>query len=590
MAQTPLSIPAHATVPPVPRNLEVRAFFYSNAVIGDDGLRFRQIDRYEAHYHGRQYAHLSYDWWGTNADAAETISPAVQVPLGWEQPMMGLSVRAKRPTAPFNLSKAVVDRFTGLLFSEVRRPRIQVEGDQDTEAFLLAVMEHSLFWAKVRQARSMGGATGGVMVTVGLRNGEFSLDVHNPKHITILWRDKRRLIPEAVLKMYTFTRTEDIIDERTRQRKGTQEVPYLYRRIISEQEDVVFKPVRLDASGAPPQDLRWEPESQVTHNLGFFPGVWVQNLPVLEEYDGDPDCQGGWQLLDTIDRIVSQINKGVLLNLDPTLVLAYDPKMVNASGGIRKGSDNALTMGLGGTADYLEISGTGVEAGIKTMGILKQAFLDVVRCVMIDPQTISGSAQSAKAIELIYGPMLEKADDLRAQWGSLCVVPLLKTIEKIARTLMDNQPMTEDGQVVPYKFVLPKRIVEGEDGKPMYVDQRLGPGGYIQCKWGPYFAPTELDDKQRIENAVGAKAGGLVDHLGAIKHVSQIFGISNPTEVKRVVDDELDQEASRAAAGMGAGVPFDDGPPPGADAGDAPEQGRQDGNQPGPPAGAGGKP
>lgn len=568
---------------PIQRNVEVRAFLYGNCVIGDDDMRFRQIDRYEAHYRGTQYNHLTADWWGQNADVNETISPRVMVPAGFEQPMIGLNVRSRRPTAPLQLTRAVVDRFTGLLFSDTRKPDIQVEGDEDTEAFLSAVMQAGHFWAEMRKARTVGGSCGSVLLTCGLRNGEFCFETHKPQYITVLWKDKRRLIPEAVLKMYKHVKYEDVLDEKTRERKGVREVVWLYRRIITEFEDVVFKEVRLDDAL---MDLKWEEESAVQHNLGFFPGVWVQNLPVTDSHDGDPDCQLGYQKLDTIDRIVSQINQGVLLNLDPTLVLGYDPKSIMPGMSVSKGSDNALHVGVDGKATYLEISGTGVEAGIKTVNLLRQAFLELVRCVMIDPATISGSAQSAKAIELIYAPMLEKADDLRAQWGDLCVVPILRIVERIARKFFD-----QSGDSVSYKFILPPRVIESADGKPVYVDQKLGPGGYIQCKWGAYFSPTEQDDKQRIDNAVAAKAGGLIDHLGAIKHTAQVFGAENPVEIKRLVDEEEDAEQAKAMATMDAQVPFsgghDDGggnPNP-----SSPKPAFPD-NGPGPGAGEGGKP
>lgn len=571
-----------APAAPIPRNVEVRQFLYGNAVIGDDDMRFRQIERYEAHYKGTQYSHQTSDWWGQNADVNETISPQVMVPYGFEQPMIGLDVRHRRPTAPLQLTRAVVDRFTGLLFSDTRKPDIQVEGDEDTESFLSAVMQAGHFWAEIRKARTIGGSCGSVLLTAGLRNGEFCFETHRPQYCTILWKDKRRLIPEAVLKMYKHVKYEDVIDEKTRERKGIREVVWLYRRIITEFEDVVFKEIRLDDAL---RELTWEEESAVKHDLGFFPGVWVQNIPVTDSHDGDPDCQLGYQKLDTIDRIVSQINQGVLLNLDPTLVLGYDPKTVRPGTSVSKGSDNALHVGVDGKASYLEISGTGIEAGIKTVNLLRQAFLDLVRCVMIDPATISGSAQSAKAIELIYAPMLEKADDLRAQWGDLCVVPILRIVEKMVRKISESS----NGEIV-YKFILPPKVVEGPDGKPTYEDQKLGQGGYIQCKWGQYFSPTEQDDKQRIDNAVAAKAGGLIDHLGAIKHTAAVFGVENPVQVKTLVDGEEDAEAEKAMATMDAQVPFGGGGGNEPPHNNLPPQPKHTDEGPGPAAGEGGKP
>lgn len=553
-----------APVRPIPRSEEVKRFFYENAVLGQT-RRYRQLDRYEAHYACLQYRHLQHDWWGLSADQMETVSPEIQVPLGFTQPAVALSVRAKRPTAPYNLAKAIVDRFTGLLFSESRRPFVAWEGDPDTEDFMIAAMEQMRFWAKWREARTMGGALGSVMVTAHVRDGRFSLEIHNPKHMQVVWRDRRTLTPLAALKLYRYPVEEDSIDERTGEVKGTKIVDYLYRRIITETDDTVYLPVKLE----PGARLDWVVESTVQHGLGFFPGVWVQNLPVLEQEDGDPDCHGSWQNFDTIDRILAQMNKAVLLNMDPTLALSVDAKQIASIGTVATGSDTSLQLGSGGSAQYLEISGSGIEAGRKVYDLLKQNTLDVCRCVLVDPQTLSGAAQSAKAIEYIYAPMLEKADDLRAQYGDLGVLPLLKIIEAIARKLSGRTVSLPSGKTARIGFDLPLRRTE--EGK--MVPRVLGAGGQVTLQWGPYFAPTEDDVGKAVSNLVNAKSGGLVDQETAVKQAAPLFGVRDPQAMMAKIKDEQEAEMAQMMGGMDGGVA----------PGDVAEEST-------PPAGAGGKP
>jgi hypothetical protein len=552
---------------------QVKQYLKETAVMGET-RRFRQLDRYEAHYSCRQYSHLQHDWWGQSADTAETISPDIQVPLGFHQPIYDLVVRQKRPTAPYNLCKAVVNRFTGLLFSDARKPSVVVEGDADTEDFLEGVMQQCRFWAKMREARSLGGANGAVLVTVHVRDGKFSLEVHNPKHCQVVWRDRRSLTPMAVLKCYRYLVEEAICDDRTGERNGTKIVEYLYRRIITEQDDTVYKAVKLDGQNS----VEWEVESEIRHSLEFFPGTWIQNLPVIESEDGEPDCAGAWQSFDTIDRLISQMNKAVLLNLDPTLVLSVDPRM-QALAGIRKGSDNALTIGQGDSAKYLEITGSGIDAGMKVYTILKQNILDVVRCVLVDPQTISGAAQSAKAIEYIYAPMLEKADDLRSQYGDLGVLPILHIIEKIARIYSNKTLQLPDGRVGRMTFDLPYRTVtvptaDGSSTTSVREKRQLGLGGYISLIWGPYFSPTEEDKQKAIGTIAAALGGGLLDQRSAIKQSSHVFGIHNDESVYEKVKAAQEDDVSMGDLGDGS-VGFGDG-------------GYSD-NGSGPPAGAGGK-
>lgn len=536
-----MSVVTGKTPQKIPRNAEIKAYLYANAVLGET-QRYRILDRYEAHYECRQYAHQERDWWGMNADNMETISPDILTPFGFTQPAMGMAVRMKRPTAPYNLCKSIVDRFTGLLFSEKRRPDVVVEGDPDTQDFLDAAFDQMRFWARMREARTMGGALGSVMVTLHVRRGRFVMEVHNPKHCQVVWKDKRSLLPEAVLKAYRYEVEEDIIDEKTGEVKGTRVVDYLYRRIITETDDTVYKPVKLE----PGAELAWEVESQQEHNLGFFPGVWIQNLPVLEQEDGEPDCAGAWQNFDTIDRLLSQMNKAILLNLDPTLVLSVEPKVVDMQGGVRKGSENALMVGQGGQAQYLEITGSGVEAAKSLYNTLKQNTLDVCSCVMVDPERISGAAQSAKAIEYIYAPMLVKGDDLRAQYGDLGVQPLAEMVERIARKL--HGVRVNVGNVTAIQVIqLPPRFNE-KTGKA--EPRRLGEGGYIRLKWGPYFEPTEQDRQTAITNIVTAKTGGVLDTETAVREAAPIFEVEDPDAVLKRLAEEEEKMLNAAAGGI----------------------------------------
>lgn len=568
---------APATTSFRPTDAQVVQFLQANAVFGET-LRFRQLDRYEAHYKCEQYAHQKYDWWGRVADLMETVSPDAVAQTAELAPAEGLALRAKRPTAPRNLCKTIVKRFTGMLFSEQRKPRVIVEGDPDTEAMLEAIREDARFWSVMRAARNKAGSMGAVGITVHVRDGRFSFEVHNPKHITVVWKDRRTLSPAGFLKMYKYPVEEDVKDEKTGEVVGTRQVDYLYRRIITEEVDVVYQPARMDD---PDSVASWEPDPalSVDHALGFFPGVWIQNSAESDDLDGDPDCDGAWQGLDTIDRLLSQMNKGVILNLDPTPVIKHDPKATNAAGGLRKGSENAIYPGVDGDAKYMEMSGQAIEVALKLLAELKQGVLDVTQCVLLDPEKISGAAQSAKAIEYLFQPMIEAADDLRALYGE-AVVRLMRITEKIVRAFATPIPLP-DGKVGVFRFDLPPRRIGGGDGKLGAVeDHALGRGGYVKLEWGQYFMPTADDEGKEIRNAVEAHTGGLVDRPAAIRKVADTFKVQDVEAMARRVEAEMEEMDARAlgAAGAGEGGGFDGGVPD--DAGEAR----------GPAAGQGGRP
>ncbi len=528
---------------PVPKADQVKKYIFDTAILGPT-RRFKQLDRYEAVYWGRQYSHQTYDWWGMSADQMETVSPDVMVPYGWTQPALdAINVRMKRPTAPYNMCRGIVDRFTGLLFSEIRKPKLVWEDDPETEDFMHCVIDQTNFWSKMTQARQTGGVLGSVLMTVHLRNGDFNIEIHNPKHCQIVWKDKRTHTPLAVLKSYIYQVEEAYYDPKTGDFQGTRPVDYLYRRIITEEDDTVYEAVKFD----PKEKPTWKVESEAKHNLGFFPGVWIQNLPKLDEPDGDgdPDCSGVWQNFDTIDRLLSQMNKGTLLNCDPTLILGIDPKTQAMGGGLQKGSEHAISVGPDGKAEYLEISGSSVDAPLELLKVLKQQTLDITRCVIADPNNIAGSAQSARAIEFLYQPMIEKADVLRAHYGDMGIRPLLELMEKMARHFEGKTFKDADGETVKFGFNFKKEV-------------KLGPGGHLLIQWGPYFAPTEEDKQLRITNAIAAKAGGLIDLETAMNYIADIFQVrdvaSMMKKVEKESEDELDAMYDQATKASGLGL------------------------------------
>ncbi len=515
----------------------VRQFLEEQAILGETE-RFRQLDRYEAFYENKQYDHHTADWWGRPPQIMETISPVVQLPPGFTgNPDPSLSIRDKKPTAPSGMCRTIASRFTSLLFSRKRRPKVTCPKQEGAEVFLKAAMKQSKFWQKFRAARNKGGASGSVGMTFCVRGGQFQIEVWNTKHVTVVWKDRATWTPLAFLISYLQPMEVPKLDERGLP-AGTEIIKILYRRIITEAEDIVYKPVRFDG---PNVEVAWEPDPYlyVKHDFGFFPGIWIQNHEQEDDPDGSPDCDGSWQMIDTYDRMVSQMNHGTVNNLDPTLVLKYDPKVVNMVGGLRgveKGSSNAFHVGKDGDANYAEMTGAGITAGEIICNRLKRDILDLTRCVLVDPKDLVGAAQSGFAIELTFEPMIECADELRDQYGD-AIVAALETMARMYVAL--------NGKVVTVPGVGQARIVfvgipdSKFDLKTLQID--LG--------WGPYFSPTEDDNSKRITNAIAAKTASLVDNETASGYVADVFGIEDVAGmVKRAAGEQdaaLDEALSR---------------------------------------------
>lgn len=558
-----------------PRATEVREKLYSEGSVGISG-RYARLERLDAFYRCREYDHQKIGWDGLLADDYETISPNVATPAGFTQPAQETpneKVRKKRPTAPLRLNRMVVDRYTGLLFSQDRTPRVTVEGDEESDDFLRAVWKKARFWRTMHQARTQGGSMGSTLVTVQLRNGRFSYTAHSPKTIhDIVWEDPDLRIPAGVLIQYKYIEEYEERDSKTGAPNGKmRQVEYVYRRIIDEEWDVLFKPVQIGKDGRiPPMEVDLDKTYQ--HRLMQFPGAFIQNLPSDEFLDGAPDSEGAFQLFDTIDRQLSQSNKGLLQNQDPSLVLSRDKKLSAEGAPIFKGSENALEVGIGGSAQYLEIGGSGITAAIEYIKLLRQSAMDLTQCVLVDPTAISGAAQSAKAIEYIYGPMLEKGGRLREQYGE--AIETLADITLLAARVWSD-PKLYVGRVKGTTFGVPPKVVE-DDADPdnpdptvgrviRLVPRRPGPGGIVSLEWGAFFSETPADIQMAVSTIATVYGAGLMDQETAVRKIAIVFDIEDVDGLLRRVREEnekktKEQETQMAslfpgAAPMGGEVP-----------------------------------
>ncbi len=519
--------------------------------------RFKALDRRHAFLRAQEYDHQDIDWFDKPANLKETISSEAVFPPGTQPagPAEELEVRDKRPTAPARLAKVTTQRYTNLLFNERSKPEIIVDGDEDTAAFLDAVRKKAKFWLKMRAARNLGGGMGSVAVTVHVRDSRWSYEVHNSKFCTPLWKDPRDRSLAGLLIMYRTQQEENVRDDKGRV-TGTQVVEYLCRRIITSESDIVYREMRLDDVLANPM-ASWIPEEglEVKHALGRFPGVWIQNTAVEEQgqEDGESDCEGAYQAIDTADRLIAQAAFSALGNMDPTVVTSTDPKSVqqNQMMGLQKGSRYAIETGLGGSAQYMEMQGAGVKAGMDLADVLESKVNIITGVVIPDDQTMA-AAQSAEALELRYAPMLAKAGDLREQYGEP-IVELMQITEFIARKFLSQppkdlgpDPVTGVARIGVPMFDLPPRRVKVEEGGKVIeksVPHTLGPGGYISLQWGPWFAPTEADKGTIIRNAAAAQAAMFITRETAARKVGPFYGIADVEgEVAKAVD-EAQQEA-----------------------------------------------
>ena len=208
------------------------------------GLSPRQLelDHLWRYYRCANYENRRVDWNGQERLGKiehEMVATSGFMPAGFYDAGQTLPHKFRKPTAPYYLGRVIVDRFTSLLFSAKRHPKIQCVGDPLTEDWLSAFVEESRLWAQMLQARKYGGAMGSVALGFVVTNGKPKIEVHDPRWCTPTFLDRGEMILSSFEKRYQFK--EDERDEEGKWR----EVWYWYRRVIDDKSDVVWPKVKV---------------------------------------------------------------------------------------------------------------------------------------------------------------------------------------------------------------------------------------------------------------------------------------------------------------------------------------------------------
>lgn len=506
------------------------------------GMSPRQqvLNRLLAYYQTCQYDTRKFDWDGAqHADDLEheVIASAGYIPPGFvDVGGASLPIKFRRPFAPYNLVRIVVDRFTGQLFADGKNPRFEAWGDEELEDYLNTLADSSRLWSFMAYVRSMGGAMGSVCVGFQFRDGEVVWEYHdprwtqpyfNPVNGDLVAIDKRWIVPV----------------ESVNADGHVEIVPHWSRRVIDTEADTLYSLV--PAEGDPPE---WEkiPHARVEHGFGFVPAVWVQNLPEMGDVDGSPDCLGGYDMAERLDYILSQTERALLYNADPTLSIVTDESL----GAVATGSDNALKLPIGSTAQYLEISGQGIEKLKDLAEMYRRLFLEQVACV-IDELPQGGESRTATEVNKSQNAMTQKVGRLQEQYGHRCLRPLMELVYKAAVKLAEPD---DEGEI--QEIYLPPKKVEtgkGESRLVKFVERKLPERKKkvrLQVVWPATNEPTTAEIAQATQAVAQARTAGLLDLESSVNYLAPLFNIK---DVQAVLD-ALEKEKAESQAAMGSSM------------------------------------
>lgn len=297
----------------------------------------------------------------------------------------------------------------------------------------------------------------------------------------------------------------------------------------------------------------------------FCAAVWHRSqksaTTAASSIDGEPLMRGFEDEIEALDMTYSMRVRTGYYNGDPKLVrMGVDGDAPSVPMGQSSRDNFGYTVRDGGTAikagpgqiwnlpaegDAKMLESTGAGANILDGGInaLRRVLCDGMGVLLADPETLGKGDISARALTLMYGPMLNVADRLRSECGeTLC------EILSHALRLLTTKAATDRGVYLStYEAVKPVlmrcyRKVATEGG----IEQRwFSPK--LDLKWGAYFTPSIAEIKDAISAMMEGTGGKPVV---TTKQAVELLAAYLPIEDAEAAHKALADEAATAAESL----------------------------------------
>lgn len=451
-----------------------------NAVQRVPKFRKELLDKYDAYYECRQYDHLL-DWDQAAGSDDEYIA-----------------VRKRKPRIIFNLPKVLVDRVSAKLVGKSVYPTFNIEDDPDATDYLRFVQKAAEMQAKILPIIKKMLLQGSSLARFQVIDGDLQLQCYNSKYCYPEMDAKGELISVRIQYVY-----EDFND---RNSNGDPKKKW-FKLELNQQADVLFDNPEYN----PEQMPVFTPVETVSHGLGYVQAEWFRTDEA--DTDGPSIMADIFDMCDELNYGLSQSSQAVSYNHEPLLGLtSLDSDEAEK---IVRSATKALNLGRDGKAAFVESNMKGVEAGNTLRDRVKGKIADVVRVVMLDPEKIVGSAQSAKAMEVLHGPLVELIDELRSPVEK-CMKRLLLKMSMTLLQLRDQGFETE--------------VVIPDGWQPSSLD--------VSVTWPPIFPLTIEDLQKKVALATAASNASILSRETTMRWLAKDFGVEDVEEELKKINSQ----------------------------------------------------
>ena len=448
--------------------------------MGEDS-RWRRLDIYDRILDGKLYDHLKYSFY--DEYQGERYIPLIE----------------RRPSSQYRLARYVARTVSRKLFAGRHVPKVKAP-DEKTEKRINDLLTGSKIWPTMFEA-AYRGSVGSVAVTFRVEGKKIGLKVWRALWCSPFFDDFAEL---ALLRIHYVSYGWQLaaIGVNTE----FPERQYWFIRDYTPTREITYAPVLSDdwnpVSGfVDPTRVLVEGEV-IEHNLGFVPGIWIMNPGGVSSPDGCALWEDGLPNMIEVDYLLSQASRGARYSCAPQLVTvgellmekdresAANPATVLHFAAPHRDGESGESIG-GGDAKLLEMQGTGAEAALKIIEVLKKYGLEQIGLVQKDPGEMPGPL-SGRAMDYLDEDSHDTAMQWRTTYGEGGALPIICKMLQVLDPKIDTtklwlqwpriyQPTPGDLQAIVQALVMassPTQVAgqsPSEDGSVAAVAPLLDP-------------------------------------------------------------------------------------------------------------------
>jgi hypothetical protein len=456
-------------------------------------FRDPQLEIYDAYFENRQYANLP----GWNTAAAVAGRP--------------VNMRERAPLIKPPFARGLSSLVASKLIGPTVFPKISIPDLPDDQAYWRAILSGSQLQMFLLEPMKRMINTGAIFVRFHLVGNSIKKEWFSAKFCYPVFDESGEL--EEITIKYIYSDPNDIDDMGNPRRKW-------FRMDLGQNAETTFDnpPYVLGES-----DPIFTPVDTVEHNFGFVQGEWLSTTGEGDGYGLVSDIMG---FIDELAYSLSASSKAVGYNQDPQVTFSgmNSDEMDN----VVRSAEKSWLLGREGKAAFLESNLTGVARAMELRDKITQNLSLLSRVVLLDPEKIVGSAQSAKAMEVLHGPLKDMVDELR--------LPVTTGLERLILKMGAANFLSFEGGG-PFIIAIPQG----------FVLQQLS----FDLKWPEIFQHTLEDTSNKVGYTTKALAGGIIGPRTAVMHIADDFNIED-------IDQELADIQAHAQA-VAALNPFNGG-------------------------------